>query len=73
MAKFMIAISYSKGIVEYKQYSGNINGQKCADFIKNNFPQMFKKVHYLDIVGRDFILWTPGYLLVVDIHRLFSI
>ena len=43
MAKFMIAIAYSKGIVECKQYSGNINGQKCADFIRNNFPEMFMK------------------------------
>lgn len=42
MARFMVAISYGKGVIKCHQYSGNVNGELCASFIEKHFPGMFE-------------------------------
>ena len=43
VAHFMVAIAYGKGVVLAEQYSGHLNGQICADFIRNKFPALFQR------------------------------
>ena len=40
-AKFMVAVSHSKGIAKCYQYEGRINGEKFVKFIEEQFPNMF--------------------------------
>jgi len=40
---FMVAISYSKGVVLCEQYEGRINGQMFADFISKHFKSTFER------------------------------
>ena len=42
MANFVVAVAYNKGEICCEQYLGNMNGQLFADFIRENFPQMFR-------------------------------
>ena len=42
MAKFMVAISYNRGIIKCSQYTGNVNSEFCASFIQEHFPDMFE-------------------------------
>ena len=42
-ANFMVAISYSKGVVLCEQYFGRITGQKFADIVHRCFPEAFQK------------------------------
>lgn len=43
MARFMVAISYSKGVIDAIHYQGNINGEKFSNIVKKNFPTLFEK------------------------------
>ena len=40
---FMVAISYTQGVILCEQYEGNINGQKIPVFICDHFPRTFEK------------------------------
>jgi len=40
-AKFMVAISYNRGVVMCEQYEGCISGSKFAKLADNHFPQAF--------------------------------
>lgn len=42
MAKFMVAISYGHGVIKCQQYTGQIDGEKCAKFVEKHFPEMFE-------------------------------
>ena len=42
-ANFMVAISFSKGVVLCEQYFGRITGSKFADIVKRTFPAAFEK------------------------------
>ena len=42
VANFVVAVAYNKGEICCEQYLGNMNGQLFADFIRENFPQMFE-------------------------------
>ena len=42
VAKFMVAISFGKGVIKCERYIGNVNAEMCADFIHNSFPGMFE-------------------------------
>ena len=39
---FMVAISYTQGVILCGQYEGRINGQMFADFISDHFPRTFE-------------------------------
>lgn len=41
-AHFIVAIGYTKGVIICEQYDGRLNGQKFADFIRDEFPEAFK-------------------------------
>ena len=41
VAKFMVAIAYGRGVIKCERYSGSVNGELCADFVRRNFPGMF--------------------------------
>ena len=41
VAKFMVGVSHSKGVVKCYQYEGRTNGEKFVKFIKEQFPDMF--------------------------------
>ena len=41
-AKFMVAITYGKGIIKCHQYNENINGERFAEFITEKFADMFQ-------------------------------
>ena len=41
MAKFMVAITHGKGVIECHHYEGNINGETFSQFIRDHFPTMF--------------------------------
>ena len=43
MAKFMVAISYGKGVIKAIHYDGRINGEKFASIVRKNFPELFAK------------------------------
>ena len=43
MAKFMVAIAHGKGVIKCHHYVGNVNGEMCAEFIREQFPEMFEK------------------------------
>ena len=40
-AKFMVAISYNRGVVMCQQYSDGISGDKFARIVDKHFPQAF--------------------------------
>ena len=40
-AKFMVAITYNKGVVKCERYEGSISGSKFAKLYDNHFPQAF--------------------------------
>ena len=40
-AKFMVAITYNKGVVTCERYEGSISGSKFAKLCDNHFPQAF--------------------------------
>ena len=42
VANFVVAVGYNKGVICCEQYLGNMNEQLFADFIRENFPQMFE-------------------------------
>ena len=42
VAQFMVAIAHGKGVIKCHHYSGNINAETFADFVKEHFPEMFK-------------------------------
>ena len=42
VAKFMVAIAHGKGVVGVHQYYGNISGEKFADYVRSNFPNLFR-------------------------------
>ena len=44
VANFVVAVAYNKGVIFCEQYLGNMNGQLFADFIMENFPQMFEHI-----------------------------
>ena len=35
---FMVAISQGRGVIEYFQYDGNINGELFSQFVRDSFP-----------------------------------
>ena len=37
-AHFIVAIAFNKGVILAEQYEGNLNGQKFADFVREQFP-----------------------------------
>ena len=39
---FMVAISYTQGMIFCEQYEGRINGQMFGDFIRDHFPRTFE-------------------------------
>ena len=41
-ANFMVAMSFSRGVVMCTQYFGSITGQKFADIVKSDFPRAFE-------------------------------
>jgi len=43
VAHFMVAIAHKEGVVLCQQYTGKLNGQKFADFIKQHFLQTFNR------------------------------
>lgn len=42
VAKFMVAIAFGKGVIKCQQYEGNINGELFAEFVQQEFPEMFE-------------------------------
>lgn len=42
MAKFFVAIAYGKGVIKCEPFEGHINGKRFADFVTDNFKDMFK-------------------------------
>lgn len=42
MARFFVAIAHGRGIIKCHQYAGNVNGQTCANFVREHFPGMFQ-------------------------------
>ena len=38
ITKFMVAISFGKGIVKCQQYEGNVNGELFAEFVQKEIP-----------------------------------
>ena len=41
-AHFIVAIAYSKGVILAEQYEGHLNGQKFANFVREQFPTLFQ-------------------------------
>ena len=41
-AHFIVAIAFNKGVILAEQYEGNLNGQKFADFVCEQFPTLFE-------------------------------
>ena len=41
-AHFIVAIAYNKGVILAEQYEGHLNGQKFADFVREQFPKLFE-------------------------------
>lgn len=41
-AHFIVAIAYNKGVILAEQYEGHLNGQKFADFVREQFPILFE-------------------------------
>ncbi len=41
-ANFFVAIAYNKGVMLAEQYEGQLNGQKFADFVREQFPTLFE-------------------------------
>ena len=41
-AHFVVAIAYNKGVILAEQYEGHLNGQKFADFVREQFPKLFE-------------------------------
>ena len=42
VANFLVAIAHEKGVLCCEQYMGNITGESFADFVRENFPEMFE-------------------------------
>ncbi len=42
-ANFIVAIAYNRGVILAEQYEGNLNGEKFANFIREQFPSLFEK------------------------------
>eukprot|EP00794_Sanderia_malayensis_P001901 gene1901-2159_t len=42
MARFMVAISYGRGVISCIQYNKQIDGEFCYEFIREHFPGMFE-------------------------------
>ena len=43
VAHFICAIAYGRGFILAQQYDGHLNGQKFADFVREQFPQLFTR------------------------------
>ena len=43
IAKFMVAISHGRGVVQSFRYEGNINGELFSQFLRDRFPHIFSK------------------------------
>ena len=43
VAKFMVAISHGRGVIECFEYERNINGELFSQFVRDSFPQIFSK------------------------------
>lgn len=43
VAKFMVAIAYGRGVLKCQQYTGNVNAELCANFVRDHFPGMFER------------------------------
>ena len=43
VAHFLVDIAYGKGAVRAAQYDGTTNGKLFADFIREEFPDLFKR------------------------------
>ena len=41
VAKFMAAISHGRGVIEFFQYEGNINGELFLQFVRDRVPHFF--------------------------------
>ena len=41
-AHFIVAIAYNKSVILAEQYEGNLNGQKFANFVREQFPTVFE-------------------------------
>ena len=41
MARFIVAISFNKGVILCWQYFGKISREMCADFIHKHFKEAF--------------------------------
>ena len=41
-AHFIVGIAFNKGVILAEQYEGNLNGQKFADFVREQFPTLFE-------------------------------
>ena len=41
-AKFMVAISYGRGVISCEQYTGRINGEKFAEYVRGGFDEIFE-------------------------------
>ena len=46
VAKFMVSIAYGKGVIGVTQYTGNINGEKYAQIVREKFPDLLEKSAY---------------------------
>ena len=42
-AHFFVAIAYKKGVILAEQYEGQLNGQKFAEFVREQFPTLFER------------------------------
>ena len=43
MARFMVTIAYGRGVAKWHQYTGNINAEMYATFLREHFPCMFQQ------------------------------
>ena len=46
VAHFLVAIAYGEGKIRAAQYEGTMNGKLFADFIQDEFPDLFKHSSY---------------------------
>ena len=49
MAKFMVAISHGRGVIECFPYERNLNGKLLSQFVRDRFSHFFSK----GIIGKE--------------------
>ena len=55
MANFYVAVAYNKGVVLCEQYTWTPTGEKFANFIKEHFPETFKRCGATGPQGETFL------------------